>query len=713
MENFQLYSTNILLGGNMKYDLILDSNGSVSDFHITPISDKLPYNKYSDDDLMNFPHYENVRKYYEEIQGQFYKEYIDPQLSHDWPIDDELKAYDDTFIMGCKRAQYNIYKKQFEFFCPLWLEKINDSIEFIIGVYSESDQFISSKTIKITGEFQDYIENYIKYIGLDKGDDNIMFVDFANKHAVINGLEVNSGNVITKDVSQLVDNLLYRERPLMEFDSMIINAFKDNKIIAKQLFNFNICFNIEDVLSGFLKNILMDHKIKIKVSVKIDGKNLELRDFYTNYETIKKPTYIIKSLSDILNQQSEKNENVDKNAVEKFVLDYLNDNKNIDLINKNKIPQKYFHWSLKENPDYIFNTYEGFSGILTGDKYCSHYSGENTKYCSHYYGVTGDLINGKESKDFIPWLNTYYVKENDIYDIYNFMYYHSKTKDLYSDLNKAFINNFKYKNNDSLKNMKAVLVKIDFNEDGKTKFEEKFDAENDVVFLKNALQPGFFMIISYDYKYLTFNYIKNVLQKVEDEYLKDLNTFMNNLEPMTIVTFNRGLKSTIAEGPSKEINEIQYYKDDNKYSYLVRYDGYIKPSFIKTGNIFYSKKNINENHKKYIRYGFPPLYPSIDYYSYKQDDLKYDEYIYKEYNKYKEYKWFNTGILYNLPISVDLSGIYDNEIDDVLNQYFKDYGDETGKYIKSLYNTSYELLGAENDDLNKLKYKYNIKLNLK
>ena len=700
MENFQLYSTNILLGGNMKYDLILDSNGSVSDFHITPISDKLPYNKYSDDDLMNFPHYENIRKYYGEIQGQFYKEYIDPQLSHDWPIDDGVKVYDDTFIMGCKRAQYNIYKKQFEFFCPLWLEKINDSIEFIIGVYSESDQFISSKTIKITGEFQDYIENYIKYIGLDKGDDNIMFVDFANKHAVINGLEVNSGNVITKDVSQLVDNLLYRERPLMEFDSMIINTFKDNKIIAKQLFNFNICFNIEDVLSGFLKNILMDHKIKIKVSVKIDGKNLELRDFYTNYETIKKPTYTIKSLSDILNQQSEENENVD----EKFVLDYLNDDKNIDLINKNKIPQKYFHWSLKENPDYIFNTYEGFSGILTG---------ENTKYCSHYYGMTGDLINGKESKDFIPWLNTYHVEENNIYDIYNFMYYHSITKDLYSDLNKAFINNFKYKNNDSLKNMKAVLVKIDFVKDGKTKFEEKFDAENDVVFLKNALQPGFFMIISYDYKYLTFNYIKNILQEVNDEYLNDLKTFMSNLEPMTVVTFNRGLKSTIAEGPSKEINEIQYYKDDNKYSYLVRYDGYIKPSFIKTGNIFYSKKKINENHKKYIRYGFPPLYPSIDYYSYKQDDLKYDEYIYKEYNEYKEYKWFNTGILYNLPISVDLSGIYDNEIDDVLNQYFKDYGDETGKYIKSLYNTSYELLGAENDDLNKLKYKYNIKLNLK
>ena len=26
-ENFQLYRTNILLGGNMKYDLILDDNG--------------------------------------------------------------------------------------------------------------------------------------------------------------------------------------------------------------------------------------------------------------------------------------------------------------------------------------------------------------------------------------------------------------------------------------------------------------------------------------------------------------------------------------------------------------------------------------------------------------------------------------------------------------------------------------------------------------
>jgi hypothetical protein len=79
MNNYQLYHTNILLGGQMKWDLILDLSNNdlvVSDFHLTPISNNVPYNKYSKDQLLNYKHEENVSRFYKKISGHFYKEMI-------------------------------------------------------------------------------------------------------------------------------------------------------------------------------------------------------------------------------------------------------------------------------------------------------------------------------------------------------------------------------------------------------------------------------------------------------------------------------------------------------------------------------------------------------------------------------------------------------------------------------------------------------------
>ena len=57
--NYQLYNTNILLGGQMKWDLVVGSNNDslmVEDFHITPINDNIPYDKKSEDYLLNYSH---------------------------------------------------------------------------------------------------------------------------------------------------------------------------------------------------------------------------------------------------------------------------------------------------------------------------------------------------------------------------------------------------------------------------------------------------------------------------------------------------------------------------------------------------------------------------------------------------------------------------------------------------------------------------------
>ena len=63
----------------MKWDIIVDSDASdlyVSDFHITPISEQISYNRYSYDTLLNYSHQYNIKKYYEKVRGSFYQNII-------------------------------------------------------------------------------------------------------------------------------------------------------------------------------------------------------------------------------------------------------------------------------------------------------------------------------------------------------------------------------------------------------------------------------------------------------------------------------------------------------------------------------------------------------------------------------------------------------------------------------------------------------------
>ena len=129
MNNYQLYRTNLLLGGQMKWDLILESAQTslyVSDFHLSPISNNTPYTYNSDEYLIKNTHTDNVKQYYNQNKSNFYKEYLNTEFSHNWPIlcekDEIINCYSNIYDMGCKRSnRYNIHNKQFEFFCPLWL----------------------------------------------------------------------------------------------------------------------------------------------------------------------------------------------------------------------------------------------------------------------------------------------------------------------------------------------------------------------------------------------------------------------------------------------------------------------------------------------------------------------------------------------------------------------------------------------------------------
>ena len=134
MNNFQLYRTNLLLSGQMKWDLVVGNTNSelfVSDFHLTPISNNIPFAFKSEETLLNNAHQENVRAYYNANRGNFYNEGLDSEFRTYWPTiySEETnrlpKIYSDIYDMGCKRMHsFKRYDKQFEFFCQCGLNNL-------------------------------------------------------------------------------------------------------------------------------------------------------------------------------------------------------------------------------------------------------------------------------------------------------------------------------------------------------------------------------------------------------------------------------------------------------------------------------------------------------------------------------------------------------------------------------------------------------------
>ena len=362
MNNYQLYRTNLLLGGQMKWDLIIDGSQNtlyVSDFHLSPISNNAPYTYKSDEYLIKNKHQDNVKAYYAANKGHFYNSCLDSAFSHNWPIvcneDEYITAYSNTYDMGCRRSKrYNEYKKQFEFLCPLWIEHITGDIKFKINIKDvDSDIILASNALtlaknnvtdKYHNKFVQYFNDYATEAGLYNGNDDVLNIVFKTNTATVTGLNVATGVFETQHVSSLIENITNREKPLMEFDNMLIQSFVSGTMICNQLINFNLCFNIDDIMSGSITNMLNGEDVVISVDVYMGNELIEKRNFYTEYNHIARMV------------KSDKETSINGN-----VLDYLRDYDYVDLIDKNKFCQSICHWSLCDNAEYIFNLYSPLS----------------------------------------------------------------------------------------------------------------------------------------------------------------------------------------------------------------------------------------------------------------------------------------------------------------------------------------------------------------
>lgn len=358
---YQLARTSPLISGQVKLNMILNGP-KVVDLQYVPLSKHIAFNYALPKDVLNYTYEENIRMLYNKTKDTFFKDIHNPKLSTESlyrsPGDYFCDTHDNSYEMSMRRLEYNRYSKQFEFFCPLWCDTKSEfeNIEFYLTIANNAGRRLFKKRIDISKVKDHFVKFYRKTSDEDENKD-LVYIDLKNCEARIKGLNAESGNLQTVDVSYITNTLLSCERTVMETDSLVASLFSANKIISTQLFNFSFIFNLEDFVPLYIINEISGDSINAFVDIYVhDGnelKQVEMRDLYTNYDFI--PKYDIYKTA----------------FTDNNVLDYMQDYNSVDLVNKNKLTQGIFHWALDSNKNEMFNVYNGFAPVNDGKNSCS------------------------------------------------------------------------------------------------------------------------------------------------------------------------------------------------------------------------------------------------------------------------------------------------------------------------------------------------------
>ena len=486
---------------------------TVVNIQYVPISNHIPFNYNNPIDVLNYSHGDNVKALYNRISDDFFKEVANPMLSvkqlhrYDTLTDD---THENTYEMGMKRLEYKRYKKQFEFFCPVWCNNLNDlnHIKFIINLANKNGRVMYSKMIQFSTEINNYIRNIYPSLGFDPSittNEDLLYINFNEIQSHIKGLHVESGSLKTIDTSYVVNNLLYQERPVLETDNMLVELFAQNKTICTQLFNFSFVFNIEDFLpADMLKNLICE-RINAYVDVYYDKDKCPVKDIYSNYEFI--PKY------DIYTGKYTNDDNV---------LDYMQDNKAIELINKNKLVQGTFHWVFQNNKNSIFNLYNGFAPVNKNPNYISGYAED--RFCTGISNDAPDVFPDEFNENRKPLGVFKYKDLTDTYsnvDFYNEIidddnYYSVDLSDLDSKEYQYFGNILL--SNEKLKDYVSQHIKIEDNniitqKDDGTRYSDlenySISVSNNLLYIKDII--GVKCAIFRYNKQFTYDKIRNLL----------------------------------------------------------------------------------------------------------------------------------------------------------------------------------------------------------
>lgn len=459
-ENYKLMRTIIPLSGQLEWAFDINATG-LENFHIRPVSQALYYTPSRD--FLMYAHQENIPDIYKKTKYKFFNNEIDANKRTWFPeiTDHQQDTHDCTYEYGCSRVNCQRFGKSVKVFIPVWFGDLRNVTKVTITVNGgavknyrlhdpnaekntgnkngnnyddvtkesielDPEHIIVRKSIimdrnnigtsDINQRMSKYFWNWIDYCfpNASEREDNIfqnfLMMSFAENRALINGVECTSGASLNKNVSSLIDNLTSRERPMMEQNNIITSQWKINEMICKQLFNFAVYFNIDELIHDHsidFAPLLFTADVTITFA---DGTVETLRDadFLYNYDNIYKKQITFnderlkKTVSGVQLLSSSENSIVTMSDSESNVYDYMQDNDCLDFSRSNKlIPSDIFIRNIaQETP---FSLYDGFAPIIE--------TGEETKSAT---AVTGTDVNTADNAwsysnnagIFLPWIVT-------------------------------------------------------------------------------------------------------------------------------------------------------------------------------------------------------------------------------------------------------------------------------------------------------------------
>lgn len=716
---YQLLRTTPYLSGQVMNNLIISKtlDGiTIDKLDITPLTDKISFNDADKREFLNYTHEENIKHIYREVRDEFFtctQNFIGEKFIYS---QDFIDTHDHTYLSGLRRMRYNQYNKQFSFLVPLWISENIDfnNLKFNILVKKQGTEFYNIRTsVGLSKTIAEYYNKFFTDI-----NDDLINLRLDTHEAFLSGLSVETGLPVVKNVSYLVENILSMERPLLEFDYLFSSLFKENKVISKQLINFNLVFNLMDLTASEVVNyesMFAGKPLNIIVEVLYDGKLLTKKDLYTNYE------YIPITVTDGINTEFHTDASQEYNA-----LKYLGDNKMTDFIYTNKLTQPINHWSLLENPDALYNLYDGFAPHLKDEV-----NNELYRIQGHFQNQ-GDLSLREYNiyDNNLSWCKYFYYGNMSKFDIqYNLITKDETYTDVVIDTSKptTWINGNKFEINyidergdyvfTNGEKFRFKIIECSNNgiytgsgfdgipSESFKSFIYKLqngtgNGEKNVVLIspKNSQNDSYLIFFSNTKNGLTLETIRNsVLGEVgDDDYTGTFDKFKRILngyiKPYKIV-FNKTVR-TVTDGDKLKTNYV-YNNDKNVYRYVYRYFGKVIPFFIdindenlKNFDYYYEQWNdINKPHikqyNKLLSEGYTPIYPDV-----KLDDEHYF-YSLKNDEFYNDWNWeFTNGLenrVFNLPEEIHLY----IEVSDYINKTQLQINNEVylefEKYFKSYF----------------------------
>lgn len=707
---YQLLKTSPYLGGQIRWDIPMyyhyDNGVHIMDtpeLHIVPLNDNIIFNEGNSWETFNHTHLENIKHLFNEIGDAFYSSEGEWTGNH-WLYNngDIVDPYSHIYNMGARRVRFSRYKKQFSYLCPLWISEETDprlfEFEFSIKVSGEDRDHIVRRVLGLSQNICDYMAEYLNKSarfcepdpsapdpGYQGVNDDLLSIKFDPDYAFITGVQVDKGRYATNDISYMIRDILHREIPMIEFDNILLAKFRESKIIAQQLINLNFLFNMEDI-SYILKESLLGKHITVALRVKYDGKYLPIKDFYTNYSDI--PVY-----------------RVDRSTLShtKNVCEYMGDNIIIDYMYTNKFTQPIFHWTMVENPTYIYNFYDGFAPVFIDNNEFYRIQGRyydqadisqdlHTVYnnaaswckTTDLTGLTGaSIISYNESVMDDP---TYFASQlfinmdtgisylnNNRFDLTNLdltLYDLSDLPPIYlytmiKDVGEISCSNIGV---DPQLNASMIIYQDD------DKIVIRFESD-DISYstyrrysllMKSVIESNINDVFTDDDNRKFGIYLADGNPVPEGQLIKLINFLIdmyNTWIPPYLIRFRRGTITEFVEPfNGYHPSECNMYKLEQHNGFVLRYTGGLCPFFIDPTDEFYQNKTYRykqwgdittpevQQYNNFLKTGMLPYYPSIGFYSLdKETDTILRPEWYEKNSWPWDITWKNDGYIYILP----------------------------------------------------------------